>query len=40
VVYPQIEERSSFKTRDGRVRERARLDTVLRLLAEHTAIVD
>jgi len=40
VVYPQVEERSSFKTRDGRVRERARLDAVLRLLAEHEAIVD
>lgn len=37
VVYPHVEERTGFRTRDGRVRERARLDGVLRLLAAHEA---
>ena len=34
VVYPAHEERVSFKTRDGRVRPRARLDAVKKLLAD------
>lgn len=34
VIYPRDEERVSFKTRDGRVRERARLEMVNKLLAE------
>lgn len=34
IVYPRSEERVTFKTRDGRVRQRARLDTVNRLLAD------
>lgn len=38
VVYPHVEERTGFKTRDGRLRERARLDVVLRLLAAHELI--
>ncbi|WP_291983468.1 MULTISPECIES: hypothetical protein [unclassified Candidatus Accumulibacter] len=33
VVYPRDDERVSFKTRDGRVRERARLAAVQQLLA-------
>jgi hypothetical protein len=33
VVYPRDEERVSFRTRDGRIRERARLDAVNKLLA-------
>ncbi len=32
VIYPPREERVTFRTRDGRVRERARLDTVRNLL--------
>jgi len=33
VIYPPNEERIAFKTRDGRIRERARLDAVRTLLA-------
>ncbi len=33
VIYPRYEERVSFRTRDGKIRERARLDVVNRLLA-------
>ena len=33
VVYPRREERVSFRTRDGRIRKRARLDAVNKLLA-------
>lgn len=33
IIYPRDDERVSFKTRDGRVKERARLEVVLRLLA-------
>ncbi|MCB1964838.1 MAG: hypothetical protein KDI64_01980 [Candidatus Accumulibacter sp.] len=33
VVYPRDDERVIFKTRDGRTRERARLETVNKLLA-------
>ena len=33
IIYPIHEERVSFKTRDGRTRQRARLDAVIRLLA-------
>ena len=32
IVYPVREERVSFKTRDGRTRQRARLDAVVRLI--------
>lgn len=34
VIYPLDDERVSFKTRDGRVRERARLDVVNKLLTD------
>ncbi|WP_313954265.1 hypothetical protein [Accumulibacter sp.] len=34
VVYPRDQERVSYKTRDGRMRERARLDMVKKLLHE------
>ncbi len=34
VIYPPNEERMTLKTRDGRVRERARLDTVRGLLTK------
>lgn len=37
VIYPRHDERVSIRTRDGRLRERARLDTVQRLLAESAA---
>ena len=32
IVYPTKEERVTFKTRDGRIRQRARLDAVIKLL--------
>jgi hypothetical protein len=35
VIYPPNQERVTFKTRDGRPRERARLEAVKRLLAEN-----
>ena len=34
IVYPSSEERVTFKTRDGRVRQRARLDVVNKLLPD------
>lgn len=34
VIYPREDERLNFRTRDGQVRERARLETVEKLLAE------
>ncbi|MDR1708490.1 MAG: hypothetical protein LBS70_02085 [Candidatus Accumulibacter sp.] len=37
VVYPRNEERAAFKTRDGRPRPRARIDTVKKLLEEAEA---
>ncbi|MBN8454307.1 hypothetical protein [Accumulibacter sp.] len=37
VIYPRDQERVSWRTRDGRPRERARLDAVRRLLAEASA---
>ncbi len=37
VIYPRDEERVSFRTRDGRVRERARLDAVNKLLVASRA---
>ncbi|HRD89157.1 MAG TPA: hypothetical protein PK752_13025 [Accumulibacter sp.] len=37
VIYPRDQERVSSRTRDGRLRERARLDDVRRLLAEASA---
>ena len=37
VIYPANDERVTFKTRDGRVRQRARLDAVNKLLAESDA---
>ena len=37
VVYPRFEERIVFKTRDGRVRQRLRLDALKKLLAESSA---
>ena len=37
IVYPRFEERIVFKTRDGRVRQRIRLDALRKLLGEATA---
>lgn len=37
VIYPRDDERLNLRARDGRVRERARLDIVQRLLAESAA---
>lgn len=37
VIYPPNEERVTMRTRDGRIRERARLDAVRALLANTTA---
>ena len=37
IVYPRFEERIVFKTRDGRVRQRLRLDALKKLLAESSA---
>ena len=34
IVYPSGEERVTFRTRDGRVRQRARLDVVNKLLPD------
>ena len=36
IVYPRFEERIVFKTRDGRVRQRVRLDALRNLLDETT----
>ena len=36
IVYPRFEERIVFKTRDGRVRQRVRLDALRKLLDETT----
>lgn len=36
IVYPRFEERIVFKTRDGRVRQRVRLDALRKLLGEAT----
>ena len=33
IIYPAHQERVSFKTRDGKIRPRARLDAVLKLIA-------
>jgi hypothetical protein len=32
IIYPANDERTAFKTRDGRIRQRARLDAVLKLI--------
>ena len=37
IVYPRFEERIVFKTRDGRVRQRLRLDALKKFLAESSA---
>ena len=40
IIYPPHEERVTFRTRDGRVRQRARLDAVNKLLAAPLPLVD
>jgi hypothetical protein len=37
IVYPPHEERVTFKTRDGRIRQRARLDAVSKMLIARRA---